>query len=396
MTSISAHFAALSPLTAFGIILALGILGGQIATRSIRLPAITGYILTGLVIGPHGLNLLNQSLLDASELFVQLALGLALFELGRRVDLHWLKRERALGLTALAGATLGFCSLLALLTLAGLTPQTSAVIASLALASSPAALLEIMRETRAEGQVSERMIVYAGLSNLLALVALVLSLAYAAIMAGLDLEHALLTPAWLLLGSAAIGLIAGLIAIRINLWIGAKQREAQEVLLFALIALTVGLCATWHLLPSLALLIFGLSTRNLRRGYTVSSPYLIRHSVVFFVALFVTTGTRLDLAALVTHLYLAPVLVIARSALQILTGWLFARVNGLSRKNGTLLGLGLMPMSGSAGTLLLVSAAILPQSGSDAFSLIIAMLCLTELLGPILTRLALTQAQETH
>lgn len=396
MTSISAHFAALSPLTAFGIILALGILGGQIATRSIRLPAITGYILTGLVIGPHGLNLLNQSLLDASELFVQLALGLALFELGRRVDLHWLRRERALGLTALAGATLGFCSLLALLTLAGLTPQTSAVIASLALASSPAALLEIMRETRSEGQVSERMIVYAGLSNLLALVALVLSLGYAAMMAGLDLEHALLTPAWLLLGSAAIGLVAGLIAIRINLWIGAKQREAQEVLLFALIALTVGLCASWHLLPSLALLVFGLSTRNLRRGYTVSSPYLIRHSVVFFVALFVTTGTRLDLAALASQLYLAPLLVLVRSALQILTGWLFARANGLSRKNGALLGLGLMPMAGSAGTLLLVSAAILPQSGADALALIIAMLCLTELLGPILTRLALTQAQETH
>ena len=165
MAFLSAHFAALSPLTAFGIILALGILGGQIATRSIRLPAITGYILTGLVIGPHGLNLLNQELLDASELFVQLALGLALFELGRRVDLHWLSREKNLAITALTGGALGFSALLALLTLSGVSLQCSALIASLTLASSPAALLEIIRETRAEGQVSERMIVYAGLGT---------------------------------------------------------------------------------------------------------------------------------------------------------------------------------------------------------------------------------------
>jgi len=396
MAFLSAHFAALSPLTAFGIILALGILGGQIATRSIRLPAITGYILTGLVIGPHGLNLLNQELLDASELFVQLALGLALFELGRRVDLHWLSREKSLGITALTGGALGFTALLALLTLSGVSLQCSALISSLALASSPAALLEIIRETRAEGQVSERMIVYAGLGNVLAMVALVFSLGYAHFQSAQSIEFTLLQPAWLLLGSVAIGLIAGLVAIRVNLWVGAKQREAQEVLLFALIALTVGLCAAGHLLPPLALLTFGLCTRNLRRGYTVSSPYLIRHSVVFFVALFVTTGTQLNLSTLVANLYLAPLLVLLRSALQILTGWLFAHANGLSRKNGALLGLGLMPMSGSASTLLLVSASIMPQSNASGVATIIAMLCITELLGPILTRLSLIHSHETH
>jgi Kef-type K+ transport system membrane component KefB len=395
MAFLDTHFATLNPLTAFGIILALGILGGQIATRSIHLPAITGYILTGLVIGPHGLNLLNQTLLDASELFVQLALGLALFEMGRRIDLHWLLRERALGITTLISAILLFCTLMALLSACGFPLQGGAMIAALALASSPAALLEVMRETRAEGQVSERMIAHAGLGNLLAMITLILVLGYAHGTSSHDLEHTLLQPGWLLLGSSAIGLSAGLIAIRLNLWVGAKQREAQEVLLFALIALTVGLSASWHLLPSLALLVFGLSTRSLRRGYTVSSPYLIRHSVVFFVALFVSTGTRLDLHSLLNHLYLAPLLVGARSMLHIFTGWLLAPANGLSRRNGALLGLGLMPMAGNAGTLLLISSAALPQSNSQVIGLLIAMLCLTELLGPILTRLALTHARET-
>jgi Kef-type K+ transport system membrane component KefB len=245
MASMAAHVSALSPLTAFGIILALGILGGQIATRSMHLPAITGYILTGLVIGPNGLNLLSQNLLDASALFVQLALGLALFEMGRRLDSAWIVRERSLAISALISGFLTFCTLLLLLVFNGLSAETAAMIAALCLASSPAVLLEVMRETRAEGQVSERMIVHAGLGNLLAMVSLGLALGYAHYSSAHGIEHIVLLPGWLLLGSTIIGLLAGLIAIRANLWIGGQHREAQEVLLFALIALTVGLSLSW-------------------------------------------------------------------------------------------------------------------------------------------------------
>lgn len=46
------HNLMLNPLAAFGILLALGVIGGQIAVRVARLPAITGYIVTGLIIGP--------------------------------------------------------------------------------------------------------------------------------------------------------------------------------------------------------------------------------------------------------------------------------------------------------------------------------------------------------
>lgn len=396
MTDIGAHFATLNPLTAFGIVLALGILGGQLATRNTPLPAITGYTLTGLVIGPHGIGLISQPLLNASDLFVQLALGLALFEQGRRLDLYWLRRERALFITALIGGALCFAVLWLLLNLAGLPAPGAAIVASLALASSPAALLEVMRQTRAEGQVSERVIGYAGIGNLLALAAFVVSIGAARASAGLGVEATLLQPGWMLLGSAAIGVAAGLLSIRLNLWIGAARREAEEVLLFALVALTVGLCAALHLLPALALLCFGLSTRNLRRGYAVSSPYLLRYSVVFFVALFVSTGARLDLAQLAAYLWLAPLLVVARSALTALTCWTLARANGIAPKNGLWMGLALMPMSSNTGVLLLASGALIPQASGDTLAMIVAMLCLTEIAGPVLTRVALARCGETH
>jgi Kef-type K+ transport system membrane component KefB len=120
----------------------------------------------------------------------------------------------------------------------------------------------------------------------------------------------------------------------------------------------------------------------------------MRHGVVFFVALFVVTGTRLSLDTLFSHLALAVLLVATRSGLQILTGWLLAPGNGLSRKDGALLGLGLMPMTGNSVSLLLITSITLGPSDPDAISLLLAMLCLTEIIGPILTRAALTHARE--
>jgi Kef-type K+ transport system membrane component KefB len=396
MTFSGAHFASLNPLTAFGILLALGILGGQFARRSVSLPTLTGYMLTGLIIGPHGLNLVGQPLIDASDLFVQLALGLALFELGRRVDLHWIGRERALLFTAIAGALLCFLGVFFALGATGATARNAAIVAAFGLASAPAALLEVIRETRAEGQVSERLVAYAAIGNLLALIAFVFAIAWSRFDAGQAIETTLLDPAWMLLGSSLVGLCAGMVAIRTNPWIGARHRESQEVLLFGLIALTVGLCVSFKLQPAIALLIFGLSTRNLRQGYTVSSPYLVRHSVVFFVVLFVCAGAQLNLGALYQHIYLAPLIVLLRSGIQILVCRAGAHANGLSGKNGALMGLALMPMSGTAGMLLLAAASIMPQTGGELLSLVVAMLCLTEIAGPVVTRLALVMAGETR
>lgn len=389
-------FSALTPLTALGIILALGILGGQIARRSQQVPTLTGYIITGLIIGPHGLNLLSQSMIDASCMFVQLALGIALFELGRRVDLHWLHRERALLRTALLVSALCFATFFATTLLFGETLQTAGLIASLTLACSPAIILEVIRESRAEGQVSERIIAFAGIANLLALTGFSLAIGLARLHSGMPVEDFLLQPAWMLLGSALAGLIAGQLAIHLGHWIGARYHEAQEVLLFALIALTVGLCYSLHMLPALALLIFGLSTRNLPRGYAVSSPYLNRHSVIFFAALFVTAGTRLDLHMLYNHLYLAPLLVGLRTGLQALGCLIMAQANGLSKKNGVLMGLGLMPMSSSVAALLLMSTPFLPQDNLSVVPILVAMLCLTELLAPVVTWQALRWARETR
>ena len=84
----------LSPLTAFGLLLLLGVVAGQLIFRTARLPGVTSYLLGGFLIGPHALDLLGAPLIQSTQPVMQLALGLALFEVGRRIDLAWLWRER--------------------------------------------------------------------------------------------------------------------------------------------------------------------------------------------------------------------------------------------------------------------------------------------------------------
>lgn len=387
---------ALNPLAAFGILLAMGVLGGQIAVRIAKLPVITGYILTGLIIGPSGLKLLDQQLIDEAGLFIQLALGLALFDIGRRVDLRWLRREKALFATALLTGATTFAGLLALLTFSGFPMEAASLLAAIGMATSPVVVLELVRDTRAEGQVTERLVASTGLNNLLSLTAFTLALSFTHFSAGHEVEAFILQPAWLLLGSVLLGMTAGLLAIRLNVWLGGRQREAQTVLMFGLIALVVGLSGMLKLLPALALLVFGLATRNLEHGYTVSEPGLSTRSSFFFVAFFVAAGAQLMPLHLAAFWPATIGFVVLRSLLAAGSWWMAARSNGLPPRSGALLGLGLLPMSGSAVTLMGMGALTLSAGAAEFSGFMLSVLCLTELLGPVATRIVLRKAQETR
>src|SRR5688572_32199820 len=78
---------ATNPLLLFGLLLLAGLIGGELARRYARLPRVVGYVLVGLGLGAGGLNVLDERLVQEAWIFVDMALGLILFELGRRLDL---------------------------------------------------------------------------------------------------------------------------------------------------------------------------------------------------------------------------------------------------------------------------------------------------------------------
>src|SRR5690348_13965524 len=89
----------------FGALLVAGVMGGELA-RLVRLPRILGYVLVGIAVSPLAAMMHIGPLIDQARIFVDLALGLVLFELGRRMDLRWMRRDWSLAATGIAESLL--------------------------------------------------------------------------------------------------------------------------------------------------------------------------------------------------------------------------------------------------------------------------------------------------
>src|SRR6476661_10617227 len=129
----------------FAVLLVAGMLGGEMA-RAARLPRIVGYVIVGMVFAPLGDAMSFEPLIDAGRIFVDLALGLVLFDLGRRMDLQWMKREWTLAASGAAESFLTFGAVFAALVALDFRVVDSAIAASIAIGTSPAVVLLIVQD----------------------------------------------------------------------------------------------------------------------------------------------------------------------------------------------------------------------------------------------------------
>ncbi|RKY46266.1 MAG: cation:proton antiporter, partial [Candidatus Omnitrophota bacterium] len=64
-----------------GLALLVGFLGGKVSHR-VKFPAVVGYLIGGLILGPSFLNILNLNLLNNLGVFNDMALALVAFVIG--------------------------------------------------------------------------------------------------------------------------------------------------------------------------------------------------------------------------------------------------------------------------------------------------------------------------
>ncbi|MBI3067609.1 MAG: cation:proton antiporter [Betaproteobacteria bacterium] len=135
-------------LVLFGVLLLAGYCGGELVRRVLSLPRITGYVLVGLALGVSGLAVLDEKLLREAQAFVDIGLGLILFELGRRLDFDWLRRDRWLLATSVAEIALSFGCMYFALTYFGIAPLYAAVAAAIGVSTSPAVVMRVAQELK--------------------------------------------------------------------------------------------------------------------------------------------------------------------------------------------------------------------------------------------------------
>jgi Kef-type K+ transport system membrane component KefB len=377
----------------FGVLLVAGMLGGELA-RHLRLPRIVGYVLVGFAIAPAASAMNIGPLLDEARIFVDIALGLVLFEVGRRVDLGWLRRDWTLAASSVGECGLTFAIVFAALSALGFEPLQAGLAAAIAMATSPAVVLLVAQDTRAEGQVTERALTLVALNSLIASVVVTMMLATVHYEVRLDLTGAVLHPLYLFAGSLALGgavaSLARALARRLE-----RSPELHFTLVVGLVVASVGLAQAARLSVILALLAFGMFSRGEGRGHELMAVDLGRASRLFYVVLFVITGASLPPAALETAGWAAAAFVGARAAGKVVGVLAFAPLGGVRLRQALALGIVLLPMSSVALLLQHDIARLYPEFGQPLAAVLLASLVLMEIAGPVAAQWGLRFAGET-
>ncbi|HET9650579.1 MAG TPA: cation:proton antiporter [Usitatibacter sp.] len=377
----------------FGALLVAGMLGGEVA-RLARVPRIIGYIVVGFLIGPLVQAIHMRPLIEEARIFVDLALGLVLFDLGRRMDVRWMRRDWTLAASGLAESGLAFFGVFAALMAFEFGPVQAGLAAAMAMTASPAVLLLVVHDTHSEGQVTERALNLVALNGLLASVLATIMLGSAHFQMRMDLETAVLHPMYLFLGSLALGGamagIARFIARTVE-----KDREVHFSLIAGLVVAAVGLASLLKLPVILALLAFGLFARNDQRGYDLLNVNLAPVGRLLYIVLFVITGASLPLGVLPGAFGIALAIVAARAAGKMVGVLAVAPVGGLRMPQAVGLGLSLLPMSSLPLLMLHDILRVFPQFGQELTAAFLSAIVIMEIIGPLSVQYGLHVAGES-
>jgi Kef-type K+ transport system membrane component KefB len=379
----------------FGLLVVTGLIGSGLASRTGKIPGITGILAVGMLMGPSGIGLLSGGMLDNARVFVDISLGLILFQLGLLLDLRELRANRAVMGMAAVESLFTFCAIFIALTAFHLPPLQCALAAALGVSSSPAVLLMICRELDAKGPVTDLALKLVAVNNVMAF------LLFSAILPILHYTQATATlatvtkPLVQLLGSAALAWVMAWIMIRLAHLL-VKPGQDSFSLVVGFVMLTLGLAALFDLSSLLTLLALGLFVRNLETHEGLKEVQFGRGGEIFFLILFVVAGANLHLSDLYASGMVAVAFVLARLVGKQLALSLTARTVGLAPMQAVSTGFTLIPMAGLAIGLTQSTQDMYPEFGGQLAAIVLASVAILETIGPIATEIGLKWAGEVE
>jgi Kef-type K+ transport system membrane component KefB len=377
------------------ILLLVAVGAGEVFDRFFSLPRLLGWIAAGVVVGPHGLGFFNEDLLARSQGLIDVAIGLVLFELGQRVDLSWLRRNPWLLGTSVLEAGLSFAAIFVVLGIAQSSWLLAAVAAAIGMATSPAVALVLTKEMRAQGQVTERVLLLTTLNCIYAVIATSMLFAW------LHAEYrggwmtVLSHPLYLVFGSLAMAaLFSG--ATHAVLRLLGRRVDAQFVCILAFVVIAVAVAEATKLSVVLTLLAFGMMTRHFDRERRFVSLQFGRIGQIFMILLFAMVAAQIELALVPAGLLAATALLAARWAGKTLGVVALGRWSGLGMRKSAWVAAGLMPMSALAAVLVQETSQVYPEFAPQLRTVMVSAVALMEILGPLLLQLALRRTGEAN
>lgn len=389
---------------ACGYLLLTAFLIGSLSTQ-IKLPALTGYILAGMVVGPQVLHLVSAQMVDNLHIFNGVAVALIALTAGVELDLRsmqplfrsigWLIVVAVLGTAVLLSAAIfvgrEFLPFMAHLTLV----QSAGVAATLGVtmaAQSPAVVVALRSELHADGPLSQTVLGVVVMSDLLVILlfAVVSSITRTLFGGEADALHTAGLLAWEIFGSIAIGVVVGAV-------IGAFLRHATSgvalfVVVVAFVVAEVG--ERIDLDPLIVTLAAGMLVRNATRWGHKLYREVEEASLPVYVVFFAITGAAMHLNEMAV-LWVPALALAALRASSFLAG---SRLAGHIAKAPAVVGryaaYGLMPQAGLALALALLFVRTFPNFGAAASALVLTCVAINQVVTPVAYRFALVHSGE--
>jgi Kef-type K+ transport system membrane component KefB len=373
-------------------VLVAGALAGEVIARLTRFPRVVGYTLAGWVAVALGVGV-KMPLEGDVRLIVELALALLLFEIGTRVRLRWLLRNRGLLLTSLLEAVSAAAAVFVALTALDQTPAVALACALLAMPASTAVAGRVALELDSDGQVTQRMSVLTALNTMYGVAALIAM--QAVLVAGQADDWVPGVEAVLRSGGIAV-VLAGLLAAAVTLAVSRLdlRHESAALLLLGLVLLAVAAARWLGSSPLLVPLLAGLLLRNVSERAWVWPHHFGSAGGVLVLLLFVIVGASWSPAALAAGGAAALALILSRGLAKGVSVLLLARASRLGLRQGFALAVTLTPLSATALVMLSDLMRVLPALGGSVAPIIVTAVAVLELLGPIAVRMALSYAGE--
>ncbi|MEZ0604981.1 cation:proton antiporter [Paraburkholderia sp. IW21] len=354
---------------------------GELCYRAWRLPRISGYAVIGLVAGAAGFGVIDAASASAARPLLDVALGLLLFELGSRLDLRWIRRNPWLILSSVAEATLTFALVLPILLFLNVPLMVATVLAAIAMATSPAMVIQLKTELRAEGQVTQRLLTLTALNSMYAVVIekLVSSWLHQEVYG--NVFATILQPLYLLVGSLVLAYLLARTCTffyrRLNM-----QDEHSFVALFGLVLLAIAVAHLFKLSTILALLAAGIIVKNHEARPQLWPQHFGTAGWLLTVILFVLTLTSFEWKDIALGGVAALGLIAARLVAKLVGVMAFAKPSGLNWKQGIALGLSLSPMSALAYLLVDDTYNLYPNFDPQLRAIVMCSIFVLQILGP--------------
>lgn len=358
------------------------------------LPRVSLLLLTGLLIGPSGFSLLPEVFIeDWFPLLTHIALGMVGFLLGQQISFSAMRKYGRSIIWITAGKVIGVLMIVVLCLFAlGVKLAIILLLASIASSTSPAALLDVVKEMRVKGKFTSIMLGIVALNDAWGLLIFTFMLAIVGAISG---QGGTIDAIAFGLGEICGSLLLGLVLGFPMAYLSGRIRPGEPTLAEALglVALCAGISIWLDLSPILASMMMGSTVASFASHHERAFNEIDGIDWPFMILFFLLAGASLHLNELFAVGWIGLAYILARIVGTYFGARIGAKFTGAQIVIQRWMGICLLPQAGVAIGMALLASQRFPELKNIILPVVIGSTVFFEIIGPVLTRRVITHVK---